>query len=97
MVVVDSTVWVDVLRAKGSPYAAGLRSLVDRGLARVTGIVRAEILPFVKPGRERRLTDELLARLPRLDIDPADRLWERIVERRTQLVAAGLGDSHCLM
>jgi predicted nucleic acid-binding protein len=90
-IIIDSSIWFDVLRHPRCPHTPVVHELIADGSARVTGLVRAEILPFARPGRNRRYAEELLSAIPALDIEPAARQWHRVTELRTRLVRAGLG------
>lgn len=89
-VLVDSSVWVDALRSRGS-ISERLGALIEAGEAATTGVVLAEILPFVQP-RQARSVAALFGRVPRYEVEPAATAWNRVVEHRRKLRAGGLGD-----
>lgn len=63
MIVVDSSAWIEFLRATGSPSHRTLVRLVEERFAlAITGIVVAEVLAGARsPGEHRRLRRHMLA------------------------------------
>ncbi|MGB0680179.1 MAG: PIN domain-containing protein [Polyangiales bacterium] len=89
-VLVDSSVWIDVLRHPHDSDSARMHSMISQGLALTTGVIQAEILPFVRQGH-REDTERLFAALPMVTVQPEERFWSRVVHWRKQLVGRGLG------
>lgn len=77
MIVVDTSVWVDVLRSPSSPLAATLASLIDEDSVAVPVIVRSELLAGTT-GASRERLERNLAGLPILY--PTEQHWRRLDE-----------------
>ena len=77
MIVVDSSVWISVLRSKTSPEAAILTSLLDHDEVALAVPVKLEVLSGVKAADLPRLRKALSA-LPLLY--PTDDTW-RLIDR----------------
>lgn len=71
MVLVDTTVWIDLLRARATPAVTRLRSLVEAEQAALAPVVLQEILQGARDeGALRKLAEEF-RRLPMLGLgDP---------------------------
>ena len=65
MIVVDTTVWIDFLEARGTPYHLHLRELIrdDAPLA-LTNLVYCEVLQGIVEDRAFRRTREILRAYP---------------------------------
>lgn len=69
MVLVDTTVWLDFLRARATPAVALLQELVESGEAALAPVVMQEILQGARDERAfRKLADEF-RRFPMLGLD----------------------------
>ncbi len=88
-VLVDSSVWIDVLRNQQSPHGDILRQLVTEGFAYTTGVIQAEILPFVRSSEAARV-DALFSNLSLLELESQSAFWRSVVHWRTQMVRSGL-------
>ncbi len=70
MIVVDTSVWVDVLAARETPAAATCIGLIERGEpVALTDVVYAELLQGVRSAREARLLDTHLRAFPILRLE----------------------------
>lgn len=83
-VLVDTSVWVEYFRS--GKNLEQLDFLLDENLVATNELVLAELIPFLRLRRERKVIDLLLAinRLP-LKID-----WEQLGEYQYQCLKAGL-------
>ena len=73
MVVVDTSVWVSVLRSASSPEAAVMASLLDSDEVGLAAPVRVELLSGVSP-KDRSALKRALSALPVLY--PTDDTWQ---------------------
>ena len=94
MIVVDSSVWIEYLRAPGSEHGRALDSLLDRKEALVTGVVIAEVVQGVRPDRQRTAVAGYLLRLPYSDLskDGWLQVGELAYQMRKQGQTPGLAD-----
>lgn len=90
MIVVDSTIWIEVLRNPSAPVARTLRDLISENEAGLTEVIRAEIVPFVKSRAEQRRVDELFTNLPCAAVEPSARFWQAVVAWRRHFVLKGM-------
>ena len=87
MVVVDTSVWVAVLRSRDAPEAATLAALIDADEVTVPVLVRIELLSG-SPSRDRR---DLRRRLAALTAAyPDDDTWALVDSWLDRASAAGL-------
>ena len=75
MILVDSSVWVSVLRSKGSPETAILRSLLDADEVVLAVPVRSELFMGVA-GKARKQLAGVLSALP--VIYPTETTWHTL-------------------
>jgi len=69
VIVVDTSVWVELLRKTGSRVHLGLRKLIEeRAELAVTEVVVAELLAGVRPDRERSELRSMLLGFPLLPL-----------------------------
>ena len=62
MVLVDSTVWIDLLRGRGSPHVVTLRQLLTEGQAVTAPVIVQEVLQGASgPDSLQRLRDHFLS------------------------------------
>ncbi len=83
-VLVDSSVWIDYFR--GSEKAAALDLLIEEDLLAVNDLVLAELVPYLRIKRQRKLLSLLHAveRIP-LAID-----WGDLVEMQVKCIRSGI-------
>ncbi len=83
-VLVDSSVWIDYFR--GSEKAAALDLLIEEDLLAVNDLVLAELVPYLRIKRQRKLLSLLhsVERIP-LAID-----WGDIVEMQVKCIRSGI-------
>ncbi|MBN1895289.1 PIN domain-containing protein [bacterium] len=83
-VLADTSVWVDYFRS--GDRSGKLDFFIDENLIAVNDLILAELLPFLKVRRQKRLITLLYAveKLP-LKID-----WNQIIEFQTQCLKNGL-------
>ena len=73
MIVVDTSVWIDVLNERGSPQAQRCVELIEEGEpVALTDIVFTEILQGFRSDREARLVERHLRAFPVLRLDGLD-------------------------
>lgn len=73
MIVVDTSVWIDVLNERGSPQALRCVELIEGGEPiALTDIVFTEILQGFRSDREARLVEGHLKAFPMLRLDGLD-------------------------
>jgi predicted nucleic acid-binding protein len=73
VIVVDTSVWIDVLNERSSPQAKRCVELIDRGEPiALTDIVVTEILQGFRSDREARLVERHLRAFPILRLDGLD-------------------------
>jgi predicted nucleic acid-binding protein len=73
VIVVDTSVWIDVLNERGSPQAERCIELIDAGEPiALTDIVFTEILQGFRSEREARLVEGHLKAFPMLRLDGLD-------------------------
>lgn len=73
MIVVDTSVWIDVLNEQGSPQALRCVELIEGGEpVALTDIVFTEILQGFRSDREARLVERHLRAFPVLRLDGLD-------------------------
>lgn len=73
MIVVDTSVWVDVLNDRDSPQALRCIELIERGEPiALTDIVFTEVLQGLRSEREARLVERHLRAFPVLRLDGLD-------------------------
>lgn len=73
MIVVDTSVWIDVLNDQGSPQALRCIELIERGEPiALTDVVFAEILQGFRSEREASLVERHLRAFPVLRLDGLD-------------------------
>lgn len=89
--IVDSSVWIAVLRDAKDVDAQVLHHLVEQCFAHTTGVIRVEILPFVQES-QREKTEVLFQSLPAAEQHITRDLWSGAVHWRTRAVQAGLHD-----
>jgi predicted nucleic acid-binding protein len=87
-VVVDSSVWIDFFRHRQSKVAPVIRNLVEENQARLTPIIRVELLSGARNEPEYRNLEELLVAVLTLE-EPPD-FWNRVARARFRLARAGL-------
>lgn len=87
LVLVDTSVWIDFLRHGESSEGRQLVDLIDRRLARVTGLVQAEVLSGARSAKELATLKRYFFALDSLP-DPPD-LWSRVGESRYRLARKG--------
>ena len=68
MIVVDSSVWIEYLRAPDSEHGRALDALLERKEALLTGVVIAEVVQGVRPDQQRTAVADYLVRLPYGDL-----------------------------
>lgn len=69
MIVVDTTVWIDFLEGRETPFDRTLTSLIEQGAAlALTDIIYCEVLQGIRDDRAHRLTRDLLRAFPILRI-----------------------------
>ena len=79
MFLIDSSVWIEYFRPKGSSKAKEkVRQILQREEAVCCGIVLVEILRVAKSGKEYQFLKEALTALPQIPLD------EEVVERASQ-------------
>lgn len=72
MILVDSSMWIDFLRASSSPDRRRLETVIaDGGEVAVTEPVIMELLTGVRTAREQAIVEALTGRMPVLAFDPA--------------------------
>ena len=86
-VLIDTSVWIDFFRRGDAPESDMLVELIRRKLARITGLVAAELLSGAGSGKEFATLQDYLSALDRLD-DPPD-LWPRVAAARYRLARKG--------
>ncbi len=73
MIVVDTSVWIDVLNERDTPQAARCIALIEGGEPiALTDIVVTEILQGLRSDREARLVERYLRAFPILRLDGLD-------------------------
>lgn len=85
-VLVDSSVWIDYFKGKGS--AAILGELIENNLICVNELILAELVPFLRLRKEFRLIDLLRA----VEIKPLHIDWEEILEFQELNLARGINN-----
>lgn len=83
-VLVDSSVWIDYFRGSGNGDTLDL--LIDENLICTNELILAELIPFLRIKRQRKLIDlfQSMQRLPP-DID-----WDKIIEFQLKSIRAGV-------
>ena len=83
-VLVDSSVWIEYFR--GSENTDALDLLIEEDLLVVNDLILAELVPYLRIKRQRKLLSLLLsvARIP-LEID-----WNNIVEMQVKCIRSGI-------
>jgi len=83
-VLVDSSVWIDYFR--GSEKAAALDLLIEEDLLAVNDLVLAELVPYLRIKRQRKLLSLLhsVERIP-LALD-----WGDLVEMQVKCIRSGI-------
>ena len=84
MILVDSSVWIDYFRGSGTADALDL--LIDENLICTNELILAELIPFLRIKRQRKLID-LLQSMHRLSLDID---WEKIIEFQVKCIRAGV-------
>lgn len=73
MIVVDTSVWIDLLRGRDTPAVATCVSLIERGdPVALTDIVYAELLQGVRDEHQAAVLDERLRAFPILRLEALD-------------------------
>lgn len=86
-VLVDTSVWIEMLQRGETPAAAALGGLLDKGLACTHGLIRAEILSGARSDRDYRALRLGLSALP--DAPDPPQPWERVALARYRLARQG--------
>lgn len=87
-VLVDTSVWVSMVRGEAGPAVRQLgRLMADDGVL-AHGLIRAEFLSGARDFHEYARFDELFAGVPLL-ADPPD-LWDRLAKARFRLARLGI-------
>lgn len=86
-VLVDTSVWVEMFRSRGSPAVEVLGGLLRDGLVCTHGLIRAEVLSGAKSLRDYKRLEEGFSALIDLS-DPPD-LWDRVGRARYRLARKG--------
>ena len=94
MIVVDSSVWIEYLRAPDSQHGRALDSLLERKEALLTGVVIAEVVQGLRADRQRTTVADYLVRLPYSDLskDGWLQVGELAYKMRRQGQTPGLAD-----
>lgn len=73
MIVVDTSVWIDVLNGADSRHALAAVELIEQGApVALTDVVLTEVLQGLRSDREARLVEERLRAFPILRLDGVD-------------------------
>ena len=86
-VLVDTSVWVEMLRGEDSEPVRTLGDLLSRGLVCTNGLILAELLSGAKSQADYARLEDHLSALPYLN-DPPE-LWETIASSRCALARKG--------
>ncbi len=83
-VLVDSSVWIDYFR--GSKKTAALDGLIEEDLLAINDLILAELIPYLKIKRQRKLESLLYSveRIP-LIID-----WDDLIGMQVKCIRAGI-------
>jgi predicted nucleic acid-binding protein len=87
MVLVDTNIWIDAFKDPNSISAPVLRVLLPQKLARINGVIRAELLSGAASEAHYRMLESRLLSAPILDDAPD--LWERTAWARFRLARNG--------
>ena len=87
MVLVDTCVWIDHFRDRGSREARLLDTLLEEGLVAISGPIFAELVSGARNRPERRRLEGVLSVLPFLD-EPQG-IWEAVADSRYRLARRG--------
>lgn len=88
MVVVDTSVWIEYLRAPASGPGRALAALLERREALITGVVITEVMQGVRSGPQRTAVANHLMYMPYEDLDKDG--WLHAGELSAQLRQQGL-------
>ena len=72
-VLVDTSVWIELLRRSGHPLRPHLDSLINADRARLCGVIIAELLQGAAGSKEISAVEELSSTVPLLESN--DRIW----------------------
>lgn len=73
MIVVDTSVWIDLLNGEDSPSALAAVGLIEQGApVALTDVVLTEVLQGLRSEREARLVEDRLRAFPTLRLDGLD-------------------------
>jgi predicted nucleic acid-binding protein len=87
-VIVDTSVWVDYLRARSSSVAVQLEALISQRQVFLCGIVLAELLSGVRSSRERTQLTDVFRGLPYIEMSHA--AWAHTGDLARALRSRGL-------
>jgi len=83
-VLVDSSVWIDYFR--GSENTGTLDLLIEENLLAVNDLILAELVPYLKIKRQRKLLS-LLREVRRIPLEIG---WEGIIEMQVKCIRSGI-------
>ena len=84
----DTSVWVEFFRVKGSPYSEFLDRLLEEGRVCTTHLIKAEIIPGARSAKQFEELKAYFDALP-LALEPAT-LWEEIIDVQFKLKRKGI-------
>jgi predicted nucleic acid-binding protein len=87
-ILVDTSVWLEFFRVKGSPYGEALDQLLEEERVCTANLIKAEIIPGARTPKQFRELREYFDALP-LANEPAS-LWEEIMEAQFRLKRRGI-------
>ena len=87
-VLVDTSVWLEFFRIKGSPYGEALDRLLEEERVCTTNLIKAEIIPGARTPKQFRELKDYFGALP-LVREPFS-LWDDIIETQFRLKRRGI-------
>ena len=97
MVLVDTSVWIELLRSIDSPLRPEMDNLIGDDRARVCGVVMAELLQGATTAKDISAVEGLFQAIPGLKAE--DRLWREAgkLGQRLRLKGAHVGLLDCYL
>jgi tRNA(fMet)-specific endonuclease VapC len=88
MIIVDTSVWIEFFRVRGSQITNHLKQLLRSGKVAITGMILAEIIQGIKSPRESAAVKKSLESLP--FIDTSKEMWQLAGEISASLRKKGI-------
>lgn len=87
MILVDTSVWIDHFRKGNHELDQALENKMVIG---TTGVILLELIPFLQKGKDAHKIQEILEKLPKIEMFLVNKEWELLIHYQSTLIQTGM-------